>query len=164
MTPRRYQLKKEAVGVVLRDHPWVFRDTISSAATVFRDGEWMRLVDGANKPLGYGMYEAEGAIAIRVIRRGAEAPNGAWVKAQLMAALGKREALAKKTDGLRLVHGENDALPGVVIDRFGDTLVAQSYARGADALTRLSACVLARELAIPNVAIVPAHRRRGEVQ
>ncbi|MBL0216321.1 MAG: hypothetical protein IPQ07_20855 [Myxococcales bacterium] len=45
MTPRRYQLKKEAAGVVLRDHPWIFRDTLSSAAVVFRDGDWLRLVD-----------------------------------------------------------------------------------------------------------------------
>lgn len=161
MTPRRYQLKKEAAGVVLRDHPWIFRDTLSSAAVVFRDGDWLRLVDGSNKVLGHGFYEAEGAIAIRVLRRGPERPNAAWVKQKLTAALAKRADLAKRTDGVRLVHGDSDGLPAVVVDRFGDTLVAQSYARGADALTRFSACVLARELSIPNVLWVPAHRRKG---
>ncbi len=161
MTPRRYQLKKEAAGVVLRDHPWIFRDTLSSAAVVFRDGDWLRLVDGSNKVLGHGFYEAEGAIAIRVLRRGADRPNAAWVKQKLTAALAKRAELAKRTDGVRLVHGDSDGLPAVVVDRFGDTLVAQSYARGADALTRYAAGVLARELSIPNVLWVPAHRRRG---
>ncbi len=70
MTPRRFQLNKQAVAIVEREHPWIFRDQLSSAALVFKDGDWLRLVDGANKVVGYGIYEAEGAIAIRVIRRG----------------------------------------------------------------------------------------------
>jgi len=142
-------------------HPWIFRDSLSSAAQVFRDGDWLRLVDGANKVLGFGMYEADGAIAIRIVRRGDAPPSAAWVKTKLTAALAKRAELAKRTTGIRLVQGESDGLPAVVIDRFGDTLVAQSYARGADALTRYSASVLARELSVPNVLLVPAHRRRS---
>lgn len=161
MTPRRYQLKKEAAGVVMRDHPWIFRDTLSSAASVFRDGDWLRLVDGQNKVLGFGMYETDGAIAIRILRRGAAPPDAAWVKERLAAALEKRKALAVTTDGLRLVHGESDALPAVVVDRFGDTLVAQSYSRGADALARFAARVLAAELGIPNIRLTPARRRKS---
>ncbi len=161
MIPRRYQLKKEAAGVVMSGHPWIFRDTLSTAAQVFRDGDWLKLVDGANKTLGFGIYEAEGAIAIRVIRRGDHAPTATWVKQVLTAALAKRKELATQTDGVRLVHGESDGLPAVVIDRYADTLVAQSYSRGAEALTRYAASVLARELGTPNVLLVPAHRRRG---
>ena len=161
MIPRRYQLKKEAAGVVMRDHPWVFRDTLSTAASVFADGDWLRLVDGNNKVLGYGMFEADGAIAIRVMRRGAAAPDAAWAKERLAAALGRREALAKTTDGVRLVNGESDGLPAVVIDRFGDTLVAQSYSKGADALARFCARVLAAELGVPNVRLTPARRRKA---
>jgi len=161
MTPRRYQLKKEAAGVVMGHHPWIFRDTLSSAAAVFADGDWLRLVDGHNKVLGFGMYEAEGAIAIRLLRRGSVAPDAAWAKERLAAALAKREQLAKTTDGVRLVHGESDGLPAVVVDRFGDTLVAQSYARGADALTRFAARVLAAELHVPNVLLAPARRRKS---
>ena len=70
MRARRYQLRKEAVGVALR-HPWVFRDHLSSAASVFHDGEWLRLVDGDNRVIGHGIYDAGGAIAIRILRRGA---------------------------------------------------------------------------------------------
>jgi len=69
-------------------------------------------------------------------------------------------ALATRTDGLRLVHGESDGIPGVVVDRFGDTVVAQSYVRGADALARFAAIAIARELALANVIMIPAHRRR----
>ena len=199
MTPRRYQLKKDALAIVERDHPWIFRDQLSSAAQVFRDGDWLRLVDGANRIIGYGIYEAEGAIAIRMLRKGADRPDAAWLKKKLTTALARRglgalrtaapllemsreavgelvrgeivepahdpgPTLASITDGLRLVHGESDGIPAVVVDRFGDTLVAQSYSRGADGLARFCAMALARELDIPNVMLRPALRRKAADQ
>jgi 23S rRNA (cytosine1962-C5)-methyltransferase len=142
MKPRRYQLRKDAVAIVERGHPWVFRDQLSSAAEAFGDGDWMRLVDGANRVVGFGFYEAEGAVAIRVVRLGADRPDAAWVRSQLAAALRRRIGLAARTDGIRLVHGESDGIPAVVVDRFGDTLVVASYSVGADALARYVACVL----------------------
>ena len=159
---RRYQLTKDAVAIVYRDQPWIFRDHLSSAAKVFHDGDWLRLVDGANKVIGYGIYDAEGAIAIRIVRRGETKPDAPWLRNALKTSLAKRASLAKRTDGLRLVHGESDGLPGVVVDRFGDALVAQSYTRGADAMTRFAAIAIANELKIPNVLLRPAHRRKGE--
>ncbi len=159
---RRYQLTKEAVAIVYRDQPWIFRDHLSSAAKVFHDGDRLRLVDGANKVIGYGIYDAEGAIAIRILRRGDTKPDAAWLRGALAAALARREPLAKRTNGLRLVQGESDGIPAVVVDRFGDTLVVQSYARGADAMARFAALAIANELRIPNVLLRPAHRRKGE--
>jgi 23S rRNA (cytosine1962-C5)-methyltransferase len=159
---RRYQLTKEAVAIVYRDQPWIFRDHLSSAAKVFHDGDRLKLVDGSNAVIGHGIYDAEGAIAIRIVRRGDAKPDATWVRETLRTALAKRAPLAKRTDGLRLVHGESDGLPGVVVDRFGDVLVAQSYARGADAMTRFAAIALANELRIANVVLRPAHRRKGE--
>jgi len=164
MKSRRYQLAKDAVAVLYRGHPWIFRDHLSTAAQVFRDGDWLRLVDGKNAVVGYGIYDAEGAIAIRLVRRGADAPTAKWLRGVLSTALGKRAALMKETDAVRLVHGEADGLPGVVVDKFGDTLVAQSYTRGADALARFAAIALANELKVPNVLLRPALRRKGEEQ
>jgi 23S rRNA (cytosine1962-C5)-methyltransferase len=142
MKPRRYQLRKEAVGVALR-HPWIFRDHLSSAATVFGDGDWLRLVDGSNRVVGHGLYEATGAIAIRMLRRGAAPPDAAWLRGRLEAAVARRAELATRTDAIRLVHGESDDIPAVVVDRFADTLVVSSYAAGADVLARYIAHALA---------------------
>lgn len=182
MTPRRYQLRKEALSIVEKDHPWIFRDQLSTAATVFRDGDWLKLVDGTNKVVGYGIYEAEGAIAIRMLRKGAERPDAAWLRGKLKDALARRglaapldsieladavdssRRLAARTTGLRLVHGESDGIPAVVVDRFGDTLIAQSYSRGADALARFCATAIARELKVPNVMLRPALRRKAPEQ
>ncbi|MEO8554624.1 MAG: class I SAM-dependent methyltransferase [Kofleriaceae bacterium] len=143
MSTRRYQLRKDAVVIVEGGHPWLFRDQMSSAAEVFGDGDWLRLVDGTNRVVGFGIFEAEGAIAIRVLRLGAAPPDAAWVRGQLAAALARRTALATRTDAIRLVNGESDGLAAVVIDRFADTLVASSYSAGSDALARYAAQVLA---------------------
>jgi 23S rRNA (cytosine1962-C5)-methyltransferase len=160
--PRRYQLRKDAAAIVASGHPWLFRDHMSSAAQVFRDGDWLRLVDGANRIVGHGMYEAEGAIAVRVLRRGEAPPDAAWLREQLAAALARRAELASTTDGLRLVHGENDGIPAVVADRFGDAIVVASYAAGAEALARYVAYALAREDGVRCVVVRPPHRRREQ--
>jgi 23S rRNA (cytosine1962-C5)-methyltransferase len=141
MRARRYQLRKEAVGLALH-HPWVFRDHMSSAASVFRDGDWLRLVDGHNQVVGHGIYEDSGAIAIRILRRGAAPPDASWLRGRLAAAVARRTELASRTNAIRLVHGENDGIPGVVVDRFADTLVVSSYSAGADALARYAARAL----------------------
>lgn len=140
MKPRRYQLRKDAVAIVATGHPWIFREQMSSAASVLRDGEWLRLVDGQNNVIGYGIYESEGAIAIRMLRRGSEVPNAAWLRATLDTAIAKRAKIA--ATGVRLLHGESDGVPAVVVDRFGDTLVVSSYSSGADGLARYVAHAL----------------------
>ena len=142
MRPRRYQLTKQAAAIIGRGHPWIFRDQLSSAARVFQGGDWLSLVDGANRVVAHGIFEAEGAIAIRVLRRGPERPDAAWLRGRLTDALARRAPLAARTDGIRLVHGESDGVPAVVVDRFGDTLVATSYSAGADALARYAARAL----------------------
>lgn len=152
---RRYQLRKEAVGVALR-HPWIFRDHLSSAAAVFHDGERLRLFDGHNRIVGHGYYESTGAIAIRMLRRGDQTPDAAWLRAQLAAVIAKRAELARTTDALRLVHGESDGLPGLVVDRFADTLVITSYATGADALARYAAAALGRAPELSGAVVGPA--------
>jgi 23S rRNA (cytosine1962-C5)-methyltransferase len=126
MIPKRYQLKKDAVAILARGHPWLFRDQMSSAASIFRDGQWLRLVDGANRAIGHGIYESDGAIAIRVLPSGDATPGAMWVRDQLARSIAKRDALAARTTGIRLVHGESDGLPAVVVDRFGDVAVVAS--------------------------------------
>jgi 23S rRNA (cytosine1962-C5)-methyltransferase len=164
--PRRYQLRKDAAAIVERGHPWIFREQMSSAASVFADGQWLRLVDGKNQVVGHGIYEADGAIAIRVLRRGDGPVDAAWLSQTLDAALGKRIELVRTTDGIRLLHGESDGLPAVVADRFGETIVVSSYSIGADGLARYVAHALraSRSAVVgpaTHVMLRPARRRRG---
>ena len=157
--PRRYQLKKAAAAVLYRGQPWIFRDHLSSAAAAFADGQWLRLYDGNNTIVGYGMYQSVGAIAIRVIRRGAIAPTADWIRNQVSAAAQKRSALRTTTNAIRWVSGESDGLPAVVVEQFDDIVVAQSYSHGADVLTRIAARAVQHHVNARNVVWRPARRR-----
>jgi 23S rRNA (cytosine1962-C5)-methyltransferase len=166
MKPRRYQLRKDAAAIIERGHPWIFREQLSSAANIFTDGQWLRLVDGQNKVVGHGIYEADGAIAIRVLRQGDGPADAAWLSQTLDVALARRAELATRTDGIRLLHGESDGIPAVVADRFGSTIVVSSYSIGADGLARYVAHALrgSRSAVIgpaTHVLLRPARRRRG---
>lgn len=161
-TPQRYQLNKHALAVVETGHPWIFRDQLSSAAGALADGQWLRLVDGQNRVVGYGIHEAEGAIGIRVISRGETRPDATHFAAAVDAALARRDSLRTETDAFRAIHGESDGLPAVVIDVFATTVVLQTYSLGSEALGRWAAARVAR--AVGGTAIVdkPAQRRRRQ--
>jgi len=164
MRARRYQLKKDALAIVERGHPWIFRDQLSTAATVFGDGDLLRLVDGTNKVIGHGTYESEGAIAIRVQRRGPALPNATYFRDRLVTAIAARAPLVGRTDGIRLVNGESDGIPAVSIDRFGDAVVIASYSTGSDALARYLGRILPQLDALvvgpaTSITLRPARRR-----
>jgi 23S rRNA G2069 N7-methylase RlmK/C1962 C5-methylase RlmI len=155
--PRRYQLTKQAVGVV-RTHPWIFRSHLSSAAGVFEDGQWLRLVDGDNRVVGHGVYQARGAIAIRVLASGLDRPRGpAWLE-RVDAAIARRAGLRERTDGWRAIHGESDRVPAVVVEVLGGVVVVQTYAVGVDAVARLAARRVAAATGASGVLLRGAHR------
>jgi 23S rRNA G2069 N7-methylase RlmK/C1962 C5-methylase RlmI len=160
--PRRYQLTKEAVSILKSGHPWIFRRHVSSAAAVFPNGQWLRLVDGANQIVGYGFYHDVGAIAVRVLRRGAEPPGMEWVRDLVRAALDRRTVLRRETGAFRAIHGENDGVPAVTADVYADVAVVSSYARGADPVARLCARLLRKELPLTGVLWKPGARRHDE--
>jgi 23S rRNA (cytosine1962-C5)-methyltransferase len=159
--PRRYQLRKASLRLVESGHPWLFRGQLSSAAQVFRDGQWLALVGPDNRPVGSGIYEAEGAIAVRVLERSTRRPDAAWVDERVAAALARRAPLAGETDAFRALHGESDGLPAVVVDVYADTAVLMTYSAGAEAMGRLAAAHVRRRLGLRRVLWKPAHRRRA---
>ncbi|MCE9576611.1 MAG: class I SAM-dependent methyltransferase [Deltaproteobacteria bacterium] len=161
-TPQRYQLGKHALAAIDRGHPWVFRDHLSTAAAALVDGQWLALYDGQNQIIGHGIYDAEGAIGIRVMTRGPERPTAATFTTAIHAALAKRKALRVETDAFRAIHGESDGLPAVVVDVFGDTVVVQSYSAGTAALARFAGIVVARAVGAKHLVAKPAQRRVGQ--
>lgn len=160
--PRRYQLTKEALSILRSGHPWIFRKHLSSAASVFESGQWLRLVDGENRVAGYGFYQEVGAIGIRILRHGDEPPRAAWVRNLVRAALDRRRGLRHETGAFRAIHGENDGLPAVTADVYSDVAVVSSYALGADPLARLCARLLRWELPLTGVLWKPGVRRHDE--
>ncbi len=160
-TPQRYQLTKHALAILDKGHPWIFRDQLSSAALSLTDGQWIALHDGANQVVGHGIYLAEGAVAIRILSRGPERPTAATLGAIVDAAVTRRAPLRAQTDAIRVLHGENDGLPGVVVDVFGKVGVVQAYAPGTLGLARWAAARIAGQLGLDTLVGKPPKRGRG---
>ncbi len=162
--PKRYQLAKDAVRIAASGHPWIFRSHLSSAAEAFRDGQWLELVDGRNEPVAYGVYQKEGLIGIRVFGGGAEAPTAAVLTKRIDAILARRVHLRKFSNAFRAVHGDNDGIPGVVVDVYGDSLILQTYVSSVDTLGRYVAAFVGRRLELRNGVWKQPSRRRDPKQ
>jgi 23S rRNA (cytosine1962-C5)-methyltransferase len=113
-------------------HPWVYR---SDLVEVHAQGGQAVLVQGHGKaPLGHALYSDRSEIALRMVSRSAEPPTLETWRGRLDAAIAYRESLDIDATAYRLVHGEADRLPGLVIDKYGDYLVLQALVQGVDRL------------------------------
>ena len=133
------QLKPHKEESLLRFHPWVFSGAIRTI-TLDKDypfaepqeGELVKVVDFNGRTIGVGHYQI-GSIAVRMLAFGAEQlPTGFWEE-RIASAYRLRQGIGLISDHnntYRLVHGEGDFLPGLVVDIYADTAVIQAHSIG----------------------------------
>ena len=130
-----------------RRHPWVFDGAIAKGRA--DAGETVRVEDAEGQFLAWGAFSPDSRIRVRAWSFDAQQRiDAAFFRSTLARAIALRERLAIASNGVRLVHGESDGLPGLIVDRYGDTLVAQFGSCGverwkdtiADALLELTGC------------------------
>jgi len=117
-------------------HPWVYSNELKmdAAAKAIEPGSPVMLTNVAGKGMAVAQFNPHSLIAARVLSRNQHAEiDAAFLERRLLRALRLRERLFDQPY-YRLVHAEADGLPGLVIDRFGDTLVAQTNSAGMDRL------------------------------
>jgi 23S rRNA (cytosine1962-C5)-methyltransferase len=115
-------------------HPWIFRSDVAERPTVAAGIVQVRTVRG--EWLGWALWSPLSEISLRIIERNdAQEPDAAWWHRKLERAMRRRDSIGPKTTGFRLVHGEGDGLPSLVVDRYGDILVAQILSAGVDVFT-----------------------------
>jgi 23S rRNA (cytosine1962-C5)-methyltransferase len=113
-------------------HPWVYRSDV--ADTRAGTGEVV-LVTGPRKvPLGFAFYSDRSEIVLRMLTRGNDAPDENTWRTRIDAAVRFRESLRIDATAFRLVHGESDRLPGLIVDKYGDYLVIQALVQGVNRL------------------------------
>jgi 23S rRNA (cytosine1962-C5)-methyltransferase len=110
-------------------HPWVFDQAITRQSGEGQPGDLAVIFDDYRRFLAIGLYDPTSPLRVRVLQHGAPAQiDRAWLAGKLAAAAAWRAALPESgTTGYRLVHGENDGLPGLVVDRYEATLVVKLY-------------------------------------
>ena len=110
-------------------HPWIFDQAITEQSHEGAPGDLAVIFDKKRNFIAVGLYDPTSSIRVRVLQHRQPATIDAnWFQAKLIAANQLREPLTQQsTDGYRLVHGENDGLPGLIIDRYAETLVLKIY-------------------------------------
>lgn len=129
----RVVLKPGRERAVRQGHPWIFSGAIAAVDGSGPPGTVVEVRDAARRLLGCGTWNPATSIAVRMLARDVPAIDAAFVRRRLEAALALR-TLARDTDALRLVNGEGDGLPGLVVDRYGAYLVCQILTAGAELL------------------------------
>ncbi|CAN5776917.1 23S rRNA (cytosine(1962)-C(5))-methyltransferase RlmI [soil metagenome] len=116
---------------LLRRHPWVFESSIQSGKA--DPGETVRVEAHDGRFLAWASYSPSSAIRVRAWSFDAgERIDAAFFERRIRRALAMRERLAVASEGVRLIHGEADGLPGLIVDRYADVLCAQFLSVGVE--------------------------------
>jgi 23S rRNA (cytosine1962-C5)-methyltransferase len=116
---------------LLRRHPWVFDGAVARGGA--DAGETVRVESQEGQFLAWAAFSPNSRIRARVWSFDqAERIDAAFFAGRVARALKARKLFDIRSDGLRLIHGESDGLPGLVVDRYGDTLVAQFTSCGSE--------------------------------
>lgn len=132
MSYKTIVLKRGKADSLRRFHPWVFSGAIQSLPNNLKEGEIVRVEDASSQFLAVGHYQI-GSIAIRILSFEDVVVDDAFWDERLSEALMLRRALnLLRADNniFRLVHGEGDRLPGLIVDIYGETAVMQAHSVG----------------------------------
>lgn len=125
------RLKEGKERSLLRRHPWVFDGAVHSGGG--DAGETVRVTSHAGEFLAWGAVSPASKIRVRVWSFDeAQRIDAAFLAATCATAVRARVRFDIQSDAMRLVHGESDGLPGLIVDRYGDTLVVQFLSAGAE--------------------------------
>lgn len=132
MAQKTIRLKPGKEESVIRRHPWIFSGAIASLPSGLQEGELVTVTDSKGTVLGTGHYQI-GSIAVRMLEFDNDSLPDDFFSRRLRSAYNLRRELGlmrRDNDCYRLVHGEGDFLPGLVIDIYGDTAVMQAHSPG----------------------------------
>ena len=133
---KNIRLKEGKERSLLRRHPWIFDGAMASGSA--DAGETVRVESHAGQFLGWAAFSPQSKIRARVWSFNEnERIDEAFFTARCASSIRARARFDIKSNGLRLIHGESDGLPGLVVDRYGDTLVAQFSSCGSERFKRV---------------------------
>jgi len=161
----RIILKKGKEKPILRGHPWIFSGAVARAEGDLSPGEVGEVYSGDGKFLGIGQFNPHSQIILRLLTRRRETLDSSFFRGRLLQADALREKeLRGKTNGYRAINGEGDFLPGLIVDRYGETLVLQCLTAGLERLKGLFIDLLVKHFGPKSIyerSDVPSRREEG---
>jgi len=155
------RVNRKAAGRIASGHPWIFSSDVIDRGDAAR-GDAVLVMDPGGKTLGTAHYSESSQICLRLLTNRPETIDRAFFLRRLADADAFRKRIVSGTDSYRLVHGEGDQLPGLVIDRYGDYFTLQTLDQGMDrAKSEIVSCI--EELFAPQGVVerndVPVRKR-----
>jgi 23S rRNA (cytosine1962-C5)-methyltransferase len=127
------RVSRKAAGRVESGHPWIFASDVTDRGAA-QPGEAVKVADPRGRSLGTAHYSSTSQIALRMLSNQVEPIGHEFFRNRLRAAeLHRRLVVGEDSNAYRVVHGEADLLPGLVVDRYADYLVMQALDQGMDA-------------------------------
>ena len=113
-------------------HPWIYRADVADVRA--EGGEIVQVLGPRQRTIGYALFSDRSQISIRMLTLGEVVADLPLLRARIERAIAFRDALGLDASAYRLVHGEADLLPSLIVDRYGDYLVVQALSQGMDRL------------------------------
>ena len=131
---REIKLKKGREESINRGHSWIFSGAVYDQSKGISDGDRVAVLDGTGKRIATGHFQ-DASIRVRLFHFGSKNPPHDWIDRALANAWQLRQTLglaghAERTTAFRLVHGEGDRLPGLIVDIYGSVAVLQAHSIG----------------------------------
>lgn len=137
-------IKKGKEYSIERYHPWIFSGAILKTEGNLQDGCWVEVQRHNGKVLGFGHFQ-NGSIAIRMLSFEAQPPSTNFYESKIRQALTLRNSASLPSEGtncFRLIHGEGDGLPGLIVDYYDGAAVIQAHSVGMHADRKLISSAL----------------------
>jgi 23S rRNA (cytosine1962-C5)-methyltransferase len=128
-TRLRLRITAAAETAVRSGHPWIFSDSVLESNRAGKTGELAVIYDRKDKFLAVGLFDSDSPIRVRILHAGKpQTIDSAWWQTRLAKSLAiRRDLFDVQTNGFRLIHGESDGWPGLVLDKYDSTLVMKIY-------------------------------------
>jgi 23S rRNA (cytosine1962-C5)-methyltransferase len=136
------RIHRKGADRVASGHPWVFASDVLDRGSA-QPGDAVTVIDPQGKTLGVAHYSSTSQICLRLLSSRIEPVDRAYFMRRIAEAEALRKRVVSGTDAYRLVHGEADFLPGLVIDRYADCFTLQTLDQGMDrAKADIAACLV----------------------
>ena len=126
-------ITKRGVQRARARHCWIYRSDVADAKAA-SPGEVVRVVDTTGRVIGRALYSSSSQITLRFVSYDDEVVDRDFWRRRLLSAETLRKQVVRDTTAYRLVYGESDLLPSLIVDRFDDCFVLQTLSQGMDAL------------------------------
>ena len=159
MSPEPARVTSRGAERWVRGHPWIYRSDVTAHPS---EPGVVRVEDGRGRFIGQALLSPRSEIRLRLLERTERSVDAGWWRERLAAAIARREGI--DATACRLVHGEGDALPSLVVDRYDRWIVAQLLSAGLETQRTLVLDALDQLLRPAGILLrhdVPVRRREG---